>query len=151
MGLSRPLHSRRRRSVGMTVAITLGTLTFLLAPPLASQSIALGRWPATLHFADRDSALATFEVSIDRNRTMIDATTATGNNWSMGDVRADSTRLRFTWALDGPQPMQCELSRRSGVYWEGFCEDRVRGNDGKFARMLVTLKREARSERREGN
>jgi hypothetical protein len=59
----------------------------------------------------------------------------------MGNVRSDSTRLRFAWALDGPQPMDCDLSRRSAVYWEGFCEDRVRGSDGKFARMLVTLKR----------
>lgn len=117
------------------------TVSLLLAFPLAAQSIAVGRWPATLHFAERDSALATFDVSLQRNRLLIDVTTPMGNNWGMGNVRADSTRLRFTWALDGPQPMDCDLSRRSDVYWEGFCEDRVRGNDGKFARMLVTLKR----------
>lgn len=118
-------------------------------PTASGQAIAPGRWPATLHFADRDSVLATFEVSVERRRTMIDVTTPTGNNWGMGNVRADSTRLRFSWALDGPQPMQCDLSRRSDVYWEGYCEDRVRGADGKLARILVTLKRDARGEKRE--
>ena len=112
------------------------------ALPVASQSIALGRWPATLHFADRDSALATFDVSLERNRLLIDVTTPAGNNWGMGNVRADSTRLRFTWAIDRPEALQCDLSRRSAIYWEGHCEDRVRGNDGKFARMLVTLRRD---------
>jgi hypothetical protein len=147
---NRSLHSRLWRSVGMTSLLgRCGWVTgaILVATPLHAQSIELGRWPATLHFEDRDSALATFEVSQERNRLLIDATTATGNNWGMGNVRADSTRLRFTWALDGPQPMQCQLSRRSALYWEGYCEDRVRGNDGKFARILVTLRREARSEK----
>lgn len=113
-----------------------------LAAPLSAQSISLGHWPATLHFDDRDSALATFRVSLERDRLMIDVKTPHGNNWTLGSVRGDSTRLRFTWALDGPQPMLCSLSRRSEVYWEGFCEEQVRGRDGSFARILVTLKRE---------
>jgi hypothetical protein len=119
----------------------LPSLLLGAAAALPGQAITPGRWPATLLFAERDSALATFDISLDRRRTLIDVTTPSGNNWGMGNVRSDSTRLRFAWALDGPQPMDCDLSRRSAVYWEGFCEDRVRGSDGKFARMLVTLKR----------
>ena len=142
------LHSRERHPLVSRLSSLVLLALSASAAPIAAQSISPGRWPATLHFAERDSALATFQISLERNRLMIDATTSTGNNWGMGNVRADSTRLRFTWALDGPQPMQCDLSRRSEAYWEGYCEDRVRGADGKFARILVTLKREVRSETR---
>jgi hypothetical protein len=114
----------------------------LLAPPLSAQSIELGRWPATLHFVDGDSAHATFQVTLERDRLQIGVSSTNGNNWRLGNIRSDSTRLRFSWALDNPRPMECNLSRRSAVYWEGPCDDTVRGADGTFGRMLVTLQRD---------
>jgi hypothetical protein len=112
-----------------------------LAAQLPAQSIEPGRWPATLHFTAGDSALATFQVTQRDDRLQIDVTSTNGNNWGLGNIRSDSTRLRFSWALDGPRPMECNLSRRSAVYWEGPCDDTVRGADGSYGRMLVTLQR----------
>jgi len=105
------------------------------AAPLAAQAIEPGTWPASIHFADGDSTLATFQVSHEGRRTMIDVTAPNGSTWTMGNVRADSTRLRFSWAIDGPEAMQCELSRRSAVYWEGHCARRP-------DRVLVALRRD---------
>jgi hypothetical protein len=104
-------------------------------PALAgAQAIEPGTWPGSVHFAEGDSAAVRFVITAERNRLLIDVTAPNGTTWTLGDVRADSTRLRFSWAIDGPQAMQCELSRRSAAYWEGHCERRP-------DRVLVTLHR----------
>lgn len=107
-----------------------------LPAPAAAQVIELGRWPASIQFAEGDSAVAIFTIATERNRMTIDVVAENGTTWTLGNVRADSTRLRFSWAIGGPQPMQCTLSRRSAAYWEGHCERRPE-------RVLVTLKRRA--------
>jgi hypothetical protein len=118
------------------IRVVAAAVALLGAVPCAAQAIEPGTWPASLHFADGDSTLATFRISHEGRRTMIDVTAPNGTSWTLGNVRADSIRLRFSWAIDGPQAMQCELSRRSAVYWEGHCARRP-------DRVLVTLKREA--------
>lgn len=115
----------------------------LLAFPalLGAQTLPTGAWPGHLEFPDGDSVGVTFTVDREKGTTRIDVASANGTNWGLGSINEKKGRIAFTWAIDSPTPMQCELSHRSDRSWDGRCDDTVRGTDGKFLRLLVALRR----------
>ncbi len=107
--------------------------------PLAAQRLHTGDWPVLLVMSDVDSVRLTLTATRERDRLRLDVAAPSGLAWGLGDVREDSARIRFTWALDRPTPMACTLAYRRPDYWEGYCDDRTRGADGKFLRLFLVV------------
>lgn len=111
----------------------------LATAPLAAQRLGVGEWPVVLVMSDGDSVRLTLTATRVRNRLRLDVAAPSGLAWGLGDVREDSARVRFSWALDRPTPMACTLAYRRADYWEGYCDDRLRGADGKFLRLFLAV------------
>lgn len=122
---------------------TGAVVTALLAAPADAQSMAAGNYPGWLRFPDGDSSAVSLIASRDnRNRLVLDIRTPAGMEWGLGSVRERPGRIGFTWAMDGPRPLRCSMSHRSGTTWEALCEDNVRGTDGKTLRLILLFSRE---------
>lgn len=110
---------------------------------LAAQSLDTGTWNGMLEWPDGDSALVTVTASRDDGHLAIAVRSSLPMAWDLGGIREEPGRLRFAWALDGPDPLLCDLTYRRQDRWEGRCDDTVRGADGRLLRLLLTLTRMA--------
>ncbi len=107
--------------------------------PVAAQRLRTGDWPVLLLMSDIDSVRLTLTATRERDRLRLDVAAPGGLAWGLGDVREDPARVRFTWALDRPTPMACTIAHRRPDYWEGYCDDRTRGADGRLLRIFLLV------------
>jgi hypothetical protein len=122
-----------RPVAGLLALVALG------AAQLRGQQLTTGAWHGMLWLGDDDSVAVTATVKRPTGKLQIDIRAPTGLDWGMGHVRERPGRVDFSWALDRPQPLLCRLAARSERRWEGYCEDMVRGADGRFLRLLFSV------------
>lgn len=119
----------------------LAILTLTLPAALGGQTLAVGRWHGVLSLPDAP-VLVTVIANRAKERLTLEIRPEGGPAYGLGSIREDRRRIRFRWALGGGTEFECALSGREDGRVEGFCEDTVRGADGKFLKVPLALWRD---------
>jgi len=124
--------------VGDTVKHLL-LLTLLLAPGIAgAQTLSPGLWRGVLSLPDAPVLVILVAARHD-DKLALEIRPEGAPSYGLGSIREDRHRLRFRWALGAGTTFECTLSHRDDGRFEGHCEDTVRGADGKFLRVALTI------------
>ncbi len=126
-------------SRGWEATVLVAAVCLLFPTRLPGQTLAIGNWRGSLRLPDDDSLTVTLTAARVKDRMQLDIRAASGLSWGLGSLRERPGRVDFSWALDSPEPLLCRISFRRADLWEGYCDDTVRGADGKFLRLLLTI------------
>lgn len=114
-------------------------LALVVTPTVAAtQTISPGVWRGVLSLPDAP-VLVTVVAERAAGKLSLEIRPDGAPSFGLGSVREDRHRLRFRWALGAGTEFECTLSGRDDGRFEGYCEDRVRGGDGKFLRVALAI------------
>lgn len=114
-------------------------LALLLSPAAAeAQTLSSGLWRGVLSLPDAP-LLVTVVAARPEGKLTLEIRPEGAPSYGLGGVREDCHRVRFRWALGAGTEFECTLSGREDGRFEGYCEDTVRGGDGRFLRVALAI------------
>lgn len=106
---------------------------------LGAQTLTPGTWRGVLALPAGDPIVVALLVERVQGKLLLEIRPDGAPAYGLASVRERDHRVSFRWALGGGTEFACTLTGREDGRFEGFCDDLVRGADGKFLRVPLTL------------
>jgi hypothetical protein len=124
----------------LTLIARLALLLVLTCPAmLPAQTLIPGTWRGVLALPEGEPIVVAMLVTRVEGKLLLEIRPDGAPTYGLANVRERGHRVSFRWALGGGTEFECSLSSREDGRFEGHCEDTVRGRDGKFLRVPLTL------------
>ncbi len=106
---------------------------------LGAQTLTPGTWRGVLALPEGEPIVVAMVVEREKGKLYLEIRPDGAPAYGLANVRERDHRVSFRWALGAGTAFTCTLSGRDDGRFEGFCEDLVRGADGKFLRVPLSL------------